>query len=133
MGNNLATGFFCKKPFPNKDRMLHVLMTNNHLLNEELIYKNNVIISLSIKNEEVIRKFNLNNRIKYTNKVYDTTIIEIKEKDNINKFLELDEKVIDDIINNKNSNKNYIDKTIYIIQYPDGELAVSYGILSKII
>ena len=31
-----------------------------------------------------------------------------------------------------NKNKEYIDKTIYIIQYPENELSVSYGILNEI-
>ena len=75
---------------------------------------------------------NLNNRIKYTNEEYDIAIIEIKEKDNINNYLELDDIIIDDILNNNNQNKEYEDKTIYIIQYPKGELSVSYGILSSI-
>ncbi len=39
---------------------------------------------------------------------------------------------INDIINNDNENIEYIDKTYYIIQYPDGELSVSYGIISNI-
>jgi len=41
--------------------------------------------------------------------------------------LELDNIIINDILNNKNQNKEYEDKTIYIIQYPKGELSVSYG------
>ena len=37
-----------------------------------------------------------NNRIKYTNKEYDITIIELKKEDEINDFLELDELIIND-------------------------------------
>jgi len=40
--------------------------------------------------------------------------------------------MINNIINNINKNKNYIDETIYIIQYPKGKLSVSYGILDNI-
>ena len=61
MGNNLATGFFCKIPFPNKDKLLPFLITNNYVLNDDLLHKNNAIISLNIKNEEEIKEFNLNN------------------------------------------------------------------------
>ena len=78
---------------------------------------------------------NLNDRIKYTKKEdeYDITIIEIKEEeDGINNFLELDKKIIDDILNNNNDNDYYEDKTVYIIQYPESELSVSYGTISKI-
>ena len=30
IGANQGTGFFCKIPFPTKDNMLPVLITNNH-------------------------------------------------------------------------------------------------------
>ena len=70
--------------------------------------------------------------MKYTNEEYDTTIIEIKEEDNIKNYLKLDDIIINDIINNINKNKEYINKTIYIIQYPENELSVSYGILEQI-
>ena len=36
-------------------------------------------------------------------------------------------------MNNSNSNVEYIDETIYIIQYPEGKLPVSYGVLDKIL
>ena len=70
--------------------------------------------------------------MKYTNKDYDITIIEIKEEDEIKSFLELDDKIINDIINNSDENNDYIDETLYIIQYPEGQLSVSYGILQNI-
>ena len=46
--------------------------------------------------------------------------------------MELDEKIINGIISNKNENIKFEDKTMYIVQYPEGELSVSYGVLSKI-
>ena len=117
-----GTGFFCKIPFINK-KILTVLITNNHVINLEMDK-----ITISINNDKDIREIELNNRIKYTNKEYDITIIEIKEKDNINNYLELDENIM-----KKGSNKLYINNTIYIIQYPGGKrLGVSYGILNKI-
>ena len=61
-----------------------------------------------IKDELDFKKINLNNRMKYTNKEYDITIIELKEKDNIKNYLELDDNIINDL------NEEYIDKTIYI-------------------
>ena len=45
-----GTGFFCKIPFNNY--LLPVLITNNHVLNENDIKDNN-IIELSINNNEV--------------------------------------------------------------------------------
>ena len=35
-------------------------------------------------------------------------------------------------INNRNKNDKYLDETIYIIQYPENKLSVSYGILNSI-
>ena len=132
IGQSQGTGFFCKIPFPDMNNMLPVFITNNHIINQELLYKEDVKIKIDIKEETEIKEIELNNRIKYTNKEYDITIIEIKEKDNINYFLELDDIIINDIINNINKNKEYINETIYIIQYPENKLSVSYGILFDI-
>ena len=66
--------------------------------------------------------------MKYTNKEHDITIIEIKEEDNISNFLELDDLILSDLLENKNRNKDFEDNTLYITQYPLGNLSVSYGI-----
>ena len=129
---NQATGFFCKIPFPDMNNMLPVFITNNHIINEEFLIKENAKISLDIKEETEKINIYLNNRIKYTSKEYDTTIIEIKDEDKIKNYLKLDDIIINDILSNENRNKEYEDKTIYIIQYPRGQLSVSYGILAKI-
>ena len=117
IGEKQATGFFCKIPDNNKI----VLITNNHVIDENINE-----INIKIKEEKESRLININNRVKYTNEEYDITIIEMNENDSINYYLELD----DDIINE--SSEEYIDKTIYLIQYPEGELSVSYGILDNI-
>ena len=133
IGEKQGTGFFCKIPFPDKNNILRVLITNNHVLNEDFLYSENAKIAIHIKNEKQEKEIYLNNRIKYTNFEQDTTILEIKPKDNINNYLELDENIIDGILNEDNiNNKEHIDKTIYIIQYPEGVLSVSYGILHNI-
>ena len=129
IGNEQGTGFFCKIPFPDKNHMIPVFMTNNHLINENAKAEEN--IKIKIKEEKITRKINLNKRLFYTNKDYDITIIELKENE-ISNYLELDEDILNEIINNDDLNEDYIDKTIYIIQYPEGELSVSYGILDKI-
>ena len=132
IGNEQGTGFFCKIPFPDLNNMLPVFITTNSIINNEILYEDNVIIEINIEEENKTRKLNLYNRMKYTNEEYDITIIEIKNEDEINNFLELDDDIINDIFNNVNNNKNYIDETIYIIQYPKGELSVSYGVLDNI-
>ena len=133
IGEEQTTGFFCKIPFPDKENMLPVFITNNHVINEELFNEKNKEISIKIKEDKKMKNIKLNDkRTVYTNEEYDTTIIEIKYEDEIKDFLELDDEIINDIINNINGNEDYIDKTIYIIQYPEGELSVSYGILQRI-
>ena len=122
IGKNQGTGFFCKIPFPNQNKLLPVFITNNHVINNDILNKENIKIKLEIEGEDNIKEIILNNRMKYTNKEYDITIIEIKEEDNINHYLELDDIIINDIVNNINKNKGYINETIYIIQYPENKL-----------
>ena len=96
IGEEQGTGFFCKIPFPNQDKMLPVFITNNHVINRDALNKDK--IELDIKKEESMKVIKLQNRMKYTNEEYDITIIEIKKEDNINNYLELDDILINDII-----------------------------------
>ena len=130
IGNDQGTGFFCKIPFPDKEHQLTVLITNNHVIDENLLFKENAVIPLDIKDRNELKYLNLNNRMKstYHEDIYDTTIIEIKKEDEINDYLELDDNIINNIKNDEINIKEYIDKTMYIIQYPEGESSVSYGI-----
>ena len=124
-----GTGFFCKIPFPNRNNTLPVLITSAHLVDNEILEREEKIqISIKDKNDKI--EISLKNRIKYTSKQYDTTIIEIKKEDeeNIKDYLQLDDAIIEDIINDNNRNNHYNGETIYIIQYPGGKLSVSYGI-----
>ena len=127
-----GTGFFCKIPFPDLNNMLRVLITNNHIINRNLLFKKDTKMWIGIKEETDYKVLNLNNRIKYTNEEFNITIIEIKDEDKINSFLELDEALIKDIIMNSNKNNKFIEETIYAMQYLEGRLSVSFGILDKI-
>ena len=122
-----GTGFFCKLPFPDYNNLLPVLITNNHVINQNILNNNQVNITIDRKEENKSRIINLNNRITYTNVLRDITIIELKEQDEINDFLELDENIIND-----GCNEGYIGQSIYIIHYPKEILSVSYGILYDI-
>ena len=126
MKGEFGTGFFCK--IPDKNEILKVLMTNYHVLNEKNLEENqklnillndeNQIIKLDL---EIARKF-------YFNKDYDLTLIELKEEDKIKNYLELDDNLFQE-----NSEIIYIDKSIYVLQYPNGQNAcVSYGLLNNI-
>ena len=132
LGEKQGTVFFCKIPFPNMDNMLPVFITNHHLLNEQILNKENQKIQIQIKEDQKEKEIKINNRKKYTNKEYDISIIEIKEEDEIKSFLELDNKIINNIINEDNENDKFINETIYLLQYPEGKLSVSFGVLTKI-
>ena len=121
-----GTGFFCKILFQNK--LLPVLITNNHVLNEKDI-KNNKIIELTMynniekRNKDISIKID-NSRKRYTNVEMDITIIEIKpEEDKIKNYLEIDEEEM--------TEKEYRKKSIYILHYPNIKY-VSYGLIKEL-
>ena len=122
LGNMKGTGFFCKIPFPDNKNLLSVLITCNHIINEDYLTRNKSIF-ISFNNQNERREINLENRIQFTNKEYDITIIEIKQKDNINDFLEVEE-----------LNEDALQElTVYLLQYLKGEKClVSFGIIRRI-
>ena len=128
----LGTGFFCKILLSNNQNFLQLLITSSHIINKDLLNRKDAKIIIRIEEDKYERIIDLNDRMKYINEIYDVTIIELNERDNIKNFLELDERIINNIIKNENLNKEYIDKTIYMIQYPKGKLSVSYGIIEGI-
>ena len=118
--NGNGTGFFTKIPY--KSKLLPVLITNNHVINQDDIL-NNKKISLYLNNDGITKTIKLdNNRMMYTNEKLDVTIIEIKDnKDNLNnKYLELDDEIINYFKLNKNEeesdiNNIYSTDSIYLI------------------
>ena len=123
---NKGTGFFCKIPFLDK-KYLHVLITNNHLINEDYLRKDCKIF-FTINNNKTKKEIIIGKRRTYTSKKYDTTIIEIfEDKDDIHDFLDIDF----DINNDNNDDINiYINKSIHTLQYQNSEkVSVSFGII----
>ena len=120
-GQIFGTGFFCYIPYNNKK--FPVMITNNHIINENNIKENEFI---SIELNKKAKKINLkDNRIIYTNEKYDITIIEIiPEKDLIYYFLELDETIF-----KSESETPHMNKSIYLLQYDN---KASFGILKNI-
>ena len=93
--NGQGTGFFCLIPYNNQK--LNVLITNNHILDQKILENSKEII-IKVNDGKEERSLIIDEKRKmYTNKEYDTTIIELfPEKDdmkNICIFLELDELV----------------------------------------
>ncbi len=122
-----GTGFFCKIYFPSLKKKLKFLITANHVF--DLTNKSNKKITLEIDNGRIIKNIDLNEkRIIYTKEEYDITMIELNDKDNINNFLELEEEINKDYIENI-----YEKESIYVLHYPlNKEVCVSYGILKTI-
>ena len=131
-----CTGFFCKIPFPDNSNKLPVLITSNTIINQYFFQKEEKIVIFINNNEKNIFidfKDSIS-RKKYTSEKYGTSIIEIKEKDNINNFLELEDSMVNNIIFEKKENfaYEYEGRTIYLMQYPEGQLSISFGILDDI-
>lgn len=123
-GESKGTGFLCKIPFPDKNNCLPVLMTNDHVINEEELL-NNKILKITFNDDKIEKKINITSEriiysLKKINEDYDLIIIEIyPEEDKIFHFLEMD--YIDITQNNPK-------EAIYILQYPGGEkCSISYG------
>ena len=51
IGKEQGTGFFCKIPFPDKDNMLPVFITNNHIIN---LKEDKIIIKIKEEKESLI-------------------------------------------------------------------------------
>ena len=131
-----GTGFFTKIPW--NTYFIKVLITNNHIINEKDIESENSFI-ITFNNNEIDKKFIKINKMNknFTNKDLDITIIEITEKDEIYDFLELDEEIINNLaLNNLQLecyNKNYINQSIYILNYLSGDkIMTSYGLITDI-
>ena len=109
-----GTGFFIKDyeniPFN------AALFTNNHVIN-------NINIDEEIKfeyNKEIKSIIITENRKAFTSKEFDYTCIEIFDSDNIINFFKIDENIL-------NNRENLINKEIFILQYPNGQLAHDSG------
>ena len=126
--NETGTGFFAKIPFPDALKLLPVLITNNHVLNEEDYNKDKFQISLDDEKEYLLLLSDKSRKF-YTNKKYDITIIEIKpDMDGIdlNRFFDVE-------IQDENQIISYKEKSIYLLQYPRGQLSFSDGVIKKIV
>ena len=82
-----GTGFFCEVP----EKNIKLLITNNHVINEEYLEKGNKIAyTISEKQNEIYNEIDLEkDRYKLTDKKYDFTIIEILKDDNVTNYLKI--------------------------------------------
>ena len=114
----VGTGFFCLIPFPNKFHPLPVLITCNHVLNEQNIIEG-AKINFSLDNEKIQKSITINNSRKtFTDYGKDITFIEIKPEDDIKdkSILAIDENMLEN-----NYKQIYIKSKVYMIHYEKGK------------
>ena len=126
-----ATGFFCKLPYPDQLNLIPALITNSKILNKEntQLYKT---IKLTMNEDK--RKIYLildSSRKVFIDESLGITIIEIKPKDKIDKYLDLEDNF--DIDNYMKKSKMERKLDIYILYYINPENAsYSGGIINSI-
>ena len=104
-----ALVFFCKIPYTkNKNLFLNVLITCEHVLTEDIVFSNKNI-KLKVNDKEKIIPLE-KERKRWSNKEMDYSCIEILKEDNILKYYQLD----DDVLNNEVNNDIYLNKNIII-------------------
>ena len=129
--NNIikGTAFFCKLINIYESKEMKVMITNNHVVGENELNQN--VINFSYYDGHRLGKIELDkSRITFTNKNLDITIIELKEKDNINNFLKFD----NNFIENKDQylKSHYKNHPLYTLFYTGNKSYVSYGIIKDI-
>ena len=115
----IGTGFFCLVPFPNKFNPLPVLITCNHVLNEQNILEGSKI-NFSLNDEKIKKSITINNsRITFTDDKKDITFIEIMPEDGIKdkSLLPIDENFLED-----DFKQIYENCDVFMIHYEKGEV-----------
>ena len=126
-GQTNGTGFFCK--FKYKNKLIKVLITCNHVLGENDLIEGKKI-QFSFNNEEIPGEIIIDKSRKiFTDRILDTTIIQIKDEEKYEKCLELDKTILN---KTKFINAMYNKKPIYILENPDHKIYASYGIVDSI-
>ena len=129
---SIGIGFFCKIQLAGQKEPLKYLITNNHILNEKILNKDNKcneqisIVTRYEQNKPKNIELNKKARMSLCNNKLGITMIEIKDSDNIKYFLEAD-------TNNLNKPQKYynINKQVYMIHNNDNNIYVSYGIINN--
>ena len=122
-----SSGFLCNVHFPDK-KTLPLLITNNHMLNENDINIGKKI-DFSLGNDKIYQILIDKERKVYTSSLYDITFIEIKKSDNldISSFLEVDSNIF--FYDERELNN----KQVCLFSYPEAkELGFSTGMIINI-
>jgi small GTP-binding protein len=116
LSDSYGSGFLCKIPYPEKDDVFKVLITNNHVLNEQTL---KTIKKIRIEINKSQKEINLNAERKiWTDKNLDYTIIEILNSDNFNDFLVAD---YNDVNDENLQNIKYLNCSILLAAYMENQ------------
>ena len=99
------------------EESIRILITNNHVLNENAVLPRN-IINFSTNDDNNFDQILIDeSRLIYTNYDYDITIIQLKEEDNIDNisFFDIYEQIFEINL------EQYKNKEIYLLYYPKGK------------
>ena len=123
-------GFFCKIPFPDKNNLMSVLIIKNHLINKEILENKKTLV---IKVDNLELDISLIDVINYSNERCELTIIEIKEpNEKVIHYFELDERLLENIIKEKDNNEIDLNQMLYTIEYYKNKFYISLGTLTNI-
>ena len=118
-GKKDGTGFFCHISM--KKRKIPVLMTNYHIIDDNMVKSNREVKLTLNENNTIFLKLKEENKI-FSDIEYDIMILNIENNNNFEDILYLE---LDENLDKENPEKIY--ESIYILHYPNKNIYVSYG------
>jgi len=119
-----GTGFFIKIPIPSKENAMCGLMTNNHILNENMIKLNKSFRIYMAYNEKYGIDIKINKEdFVFTSELIDVTFIELNN-DIINE--------IDPIFLNPSNEDAKVNESVLIYQYAQAKYSLAHGNITDI-
>jgi len=123
-----STGFFCKIPYFDLNSIIYMLVITVKNLNSQNIFLKGEELRISLNNDKkILSIFADDSRKIYKNEKDEVIFIEIRPNDGLDRdsFLE-----IEDNINQKDTENIYINKSIYLLHYPKGQISeFSLGVI----
>ena len=109
---------------------MSVLIIKNHLINKEILENKKTLV---IKVDNLELDISLIDVINYSNERCELTIIEIKEpNEKVIHYFELDERLLENIIKEKDNNEIDLNQMLYTIEYYKNKFYISLGTLTNI-
>ena len=123
--------FFCRIPFPDNINLLNLLLIKSNEINQNSLEKDKILKIKPFESDKYIN-INLSNRIYYISQQDDICLIEIKKEEYNDDFIDLNNKIKDNILSINNENLNNLLEKIYTMRYIENILYISFGISKNI-